>query len=102
LAAAAVIMLGALALDVAGQYRAGLDPVAHAYGAAVTAVLTVQGLFAAALAIMAAYAMARSWRGLLDTVRRVTFDNTALLWHYTVAQGMIALVALHAMPRLVG
>jgi cytochrome c oxidase subunit I+III len=49
---------------------------------------------------MAGYTLARSWAGLLDAERRVTFDSTRLMWHYTAAQGLIALAIMHA-PRLV-
>jgi cytochrome c oxidase subunit I+III len=51
---------------------------------------------------MAAYSLARSWAGRLSPTRRATFDNTMLLWHYTVAQGVIGLAALHAVPRWLG
>jgi cytochrome c oxidase subunit I+III len=66
-----------------------------------TAIL-IQGLFVAALLVMAAYSLARSWAGRLSPTRRATFDNTMLLWHYTVAQGVIGLAALHALPRWLG
>jgi cytochrome c oxidase subunit I+III len=36
---------------------------------------------------------------LIDNVRRNTFDNTRLMWHYTVAQGLIALAVMHS-PRV--
>ena len=34
--------------------------------------------------------------------RRACFDNTALLWHYTVAQGVAGTCLLHGFPRWVG
>jgi cytochrome c oxidase subunit I+III len=51
---------------------------------------------------MTAYSLARSWAGRLSPARRATFDNTMLLWHYTAAQGVIGLAALHALPRWLG
>ena len=66
------------------------------------AALAYQGLHVAILLVMALYTLARLWRGLLDRARRVTFDNTRLLWHYMVGQGLVGLVAFHAMPRLLG
>jgi cytochrome c oxidase subunit I+III len=99
LAAGLVAMLGALALDVAGQWHAGLAPTGHGYGASVAAAIVVQGFFVATLVVMAGYSLARSWRGLLSATRRVTFDNTLLLWHYAAAQAVIGLAALHALPR---
>ncbi|MGH7315372.1 MAG: cytochrome ubiquinol oxidase subunit I, partial [Candidatus Rokuibacteriota bacterium] len=102
LAGAALMMLAALALDVAGHYRAGLAPAAHGYGATVAAAILVQALFVATLVIMALYSLARSWRGLLGSARRATFDNTMLLWHYAGAQAVVGLAALHLLPRWLG
>jgi cytochrome c oxidase subunit I+III len=102
LVAATIAILGALALDLEGHRRAGLAPAGHGYGATVAATLLVQGLFGATLVIMAAYCLARSYRGLLGAVRRATFDNTLLLWHYTTAQAATGLAALHLLPRWLG
>jgi hypothetical protein len=44
--------------------------------------------------------MARSAAGLLTPVRRATFDNTMLLWHYTVGQGLLGLLVVHGFPRI--
>jgi len=95
-------MLAALVLDVAGHMWADLAPGAHGYGATVATVILVQALFVAALVVMATFTLARSWRGLLSAARRVTFDNTMLLWHYAVAQAAIGLVALNLLPRWLG
>jgi cytochrome c oxidase subunit I+III len=38
----------------------------------------------------------------LDGVRRQTFDNTMLVWHYSVAQGLIALAIALFFPELIG
>jgi cytochrome c oxidase subunit I+III len=54
-----------------------------------------------ALVVMGAFTLARFFAGLLDPVRRATFDNTAILWHYTVAQGLFGLLLVHGFPRLV-
>jgi cytochrome c oxidase subunit I+III len=99
LAAGTLAVLTALAVDVAGQHGAGLAPAAHGYGATVAAFLLLQGLFVATLVIMAAYSLVRSWRGLLGATRRVTFDTTWLLWHYTTAQAAVGLGVLHVLPR---
>jgi cytochrome c oxidase subunit I+III len=53
------------------------------------------------LLVMGAYTMARLRCGMLDATRRVTFDNTRLLWHYTVAQGIVILAAIEVLPRMV-
>jgi len=99
---ALALMLAGFALDFAAHWGAGVDPKAHAYGAVVYATVAYQGLHVAILVAMAAYTLARSWRGLLTVTRRVTFDNTRLFWHYTVAQAIAAMLVLHAAPRLVG
>jgi len=62
----------------------------------------LQGQFVAVLVIMGLYTVARSLRGLLDGRRRATFDNTMLLMHYTVAQGLVALAIIHGFPRVAG
>ena len=53
------------------------------------------------LAILGAFVAARAWKGMIDPVRRVTFDNARLLWHYAVVQALIGLVHVHGYPRLV-
>jgi cytochrome c oxidase subunit I+III len=55
----------------------------------------------AALLVMACFVLARSLSGLLDPLRRASFDNTRLLWYYTVGQGLVALATIHLFPRLV-
>jgi cytochrome c oxidase subunit I+III len=102
LLAATVAMLAALALDIEGHRRADLAPAGHGYGATVAAALLVQSLFVVTLVIMAAYSMLRSWRGLLGAIRRVTFDNTLLLWQYAALQAAVGLAALHMLPRWLG
>ena len=96
-----MLMVLAVALDGASQWRAGLTPDRHAYEATVTTFIVVQAVTAATVLIMAMYALARSWRGRLDGTRRVTLDNTMLLWHYTVAQGVLALGLVHLIPLIV-
>jgi cytochrome c oxidase subunit I+III len=46
--------------------------------------------------------MARLVTHRLSQVRRVTFDNTRLLWNYAVAQGLFAVLLVHFFPRGVG
>jgi cytochrome c oxidase subunit I+III len=94
------LLAGAVAAEVLGQLATGLRPHESAYGAIVYTVAAFQGFFAVVLAIMALYTVARSLAGRLDGVRRATFDNTALFWHYTTAQGLVGLLIVHAFPRL--
>jgi cytochrome c oxidase subunit I+III len=62
----------------------------------------LQGFFAATIAVMGLYTLARSLAGLLHGERHVTFDNTRLLWNYTIVQGLIATAVVHLFPRLAG
>jgi cytochrome c oxidase subunit I+III len=102
LMAATALMVAAFGVDLQGIWNTGLRPDAHAYGASVYAILAWQGLHACVLLLMTAYTLARSLAGLLDRTRRVTFDNTRLLWNYMVGQGIAGLVLVHAGPRWLG
>jgi cytochrome c oxidase subunit I+III len=95
LTAALAAVLAAHGLDVWGLVTAGLRPSGHAYGAMTYAVAAWQGVHMAALFVMVAYTLARSWGGLLDAQRRVTFDNTRLFLLYVVAQGLAGLALVH-------
>jgi cytochrome c oxidase subunit I+III len=96
LAATFVAMLAAYGLGLWGLLAAGLRPAEHAYGAVVYAVAAWQGVHILALFIMVAYTLARSWCGLLDSERRVTFDNTRLFLLYGAAQGLAGLALVHS------
>jgi cytochrome c oxidase subunit I+III len=52
--------------------------------------------------VMGGYVLARSWSGKLAPQARTTLDNTALLWHYTTAQGLVAAALVQGLPRLLG
>jgi cytochrome c oxidase subunit I+III len=78
-----------------------LSPSASAYGAIVWLMLSLAGFYGAVVLAMALFALARAAKGLLDPVRRVTFDNARLFWHYTVAQSLVGLVVVHGFPRFV-
>jgi cytochrome c oxidase subunit I+III len=82
--------------------QAGVSPKESAYGAIVYAFLSVDGWFAAAAIVLALFALARQHAGKLDAVRRVTFDNAKLFWHYTVAQTLAGMAMVHGFPRAVG
>jgi cytochrome c oxidase subunit I+III len=48
------------------------------------------------------FVLARSLAGLLDGIRRQTYDNTMLIWHYAVAQALVAIAIVQLAPRLLG
>ncbi len=100
---ALLCLVAAIAADAVGLLvEAAIDPTASGYAAVVTTVFALQAFFVATVAIMGLYTLARSLAGRLDGVRRVTFDNTALMWRYTVAQGLVGLAIVHLFPQLVG
>jgi cytochrome c oxidase subunit I+III len=99
LVAAVALLAAALALELAAHLRSGLAPTQSSYGALVYMVSALLGANAAAAALMALYALARSCAGLLHGARRATYDNTALFWHYTVSQGFASLALVHLAPR---
>ncbi len=76
-----------------------ISPRGSGYGATLYALLSWQGFHVVVVAIMALYTLARRWSGRLDAQRRVNYDNTALMWLYTAAQGLVSL-AVMASPRL--
>ena len=92
----------AVGLEVLGHLRTNLDPSANSYSAMVYmgAVLTGQAAFATI--ILLAFASGRLLTRRLDRKRRITFDNAALLYWYTAAQGLCGLVLIHGFPRLIG
>ena len=102
IALALPLALGANALDLWTQWHSGLSPEAHAYGACVFAIIALQAFFVATTAIMGVFTIARWLAGKLDSVRRSTFDNTMLFWHYTTAQGLLGLLVTYGFPHVTG
>ena len=88
-------------MEILAHWRAGLRPDADAHAAMVSMASFLQLQLVLALVVMAAFAIARRLAGMLNRRRRVVFDNLSLLWHYTVAQGLLGLLLVHGFPRLV-
>ena len=99
---AATLLVGGLSAEGWGQYEAGVRPDQHAYGAVVFTFLGLAAVNVFALVYMALLCLARGIAGRLDAVRRLTFDNMSMLWHYTVAQSLVGLAIVHLGPRLIG
>ena len=93
---------GAFALELRGHLATGLGPGENAYAAMVYLGAVLFGQLVFALLIMGLFTIARHLAGRLDAVRRVTYDNYALLYHYTVAQSLFGLGLIHGFPRLIG
>jgi cytochrome c oxidase subunit I+III len=100
LCASVILLAGGLGIEILGEWETGLAPTESGYAAVVYAFAAWQGLFVATLTVMAFYTIARSIAGMLDRVRRATFDNTMVLWHYAVAQGLASLGVIHLAGRL--
>ncbi|HEY5799308.1 MAG TPA: cbb3-type cytochrome c oxidase subunit I, partial [Burkholderiaceae bacterium] len=100
--AALVLATASFVFDLLNMRAAGLDPVGHAWGAAIAAMLSYQGLHVVLLVFVAAYLCARSWRGHLTARSRASFDNSALIWHYTALQGVVLLAAVRLVPWWMG
>ncbi len=94
-------LAGAFSLELAAHWRTGLRPSSNAYAASVYMAIVLFGQLAFAVLILGGYVIARHVRGRLDRERRVSFDNLALLFHYTVAQSLLGLLLVHGFPRLV-
>ncbi len=93
------LLLFGFGTNIAAQ--SAVSPEEDAYGAIVYAFVSVDGWFVAVAIVLALFALARHRAGKLDAVRRVTFDNAKLFWHYTVAQTLVGLAMVHGFPRLV-
>jgi cytochrome c oxidase subunit I+III len=90
-------VFGSFGCDLYGQVRAGLAPTRDGWSASVAVILAYQGLHVLLLALAAPYLCARSWSGHLTAASQATLKNTALIWHYTTAQGLAAALLLRAM-----
>jgi cytochrome c oxidase subunit I+III len=99
----ALVLVGsASAVDLRVQWQTGLSRSAHAYGAAVYAIMSLQIFFVLTTLVMGLYTIALWIAGKLDSVRRTTFDNAMLFWFYTLGQGLVGLLVVHGFPRLTG
>lgn len=99
--AAMLAMAASLALDVYSYWNSGLRPDNSGYAAMVYMAAFLQFELLMALLVMTAFLVVRILTHRVDGVRRVSFDNTAILMHYTVGQGLVGLALVHGFPRLV-
>ena len=95
-------VVGSLVIEIAGHWETGLSPSQNSYGAMVYMNAVLFGQLAATLVILGFFVAARHIAGRLDRERRVSFENLALLYYYTVAQSLFGLALVHGFPRLVG
>jgi cytochrome c oxidase subunit I+III len=97
----AVLLLLPAAVGAELFAHAGLSPSETAYGAAVHLIASLAGFYALVCCALTLFVLVRTANGMVDPVRRVTFDNARLFVHYTVAQSIVGLALVHGFPRLV-
>ncbi|ANN77462.1 cytochrome c oxidase subunit I [Bordetella flabilis] len=102
LPAALLLLAGAVALEGWGHWQTGLRPQDSAYAATVYGLAGYQALLTITLCFMGAFTLARSLARRLGPRHRGSFHNTSLLWHYVVAQGLIALLIVHGLASQAG
>ncbi|HWL73285.1 MAG TPA: cytochrome ubiquinol oxidase subunit I, partial [Burkholderiaceae bacterium] len=85
-----------------GHLDAGLAPKANAWSATVMTLVSFQGLHVVVITLMAVYLIARFASGRLRPNARATLDNTVLFWQYAAVQGAVVVVAIQALPRILG
>jgi cytochrome c oxidase subunit I+III len=102
MAIAPILLAAGWAADLFGHWQSGQRPADTAYAALIYTFVVLQGLYVFTLIIMGWFVTARSACGLISGVRRQMYDNTMLVWHFTVAQGLSGVALLHLFPRLVG
>ncbi len=90
-----------LSLEIWDHWQSGLRPSASGYGAMVYANSFLQAQIVVAVAVTAAFVLARYATGKLDNIRRVTFDNLELFWQYSIGQSLLGLALIHGFPRLI-
>jgi len=102
-AGALLCMAGAFAADTWSLWSvAGLAPSASAWGAAIAAMNSYQGLHLVLLAFIGPWIIARSLAHKLTPGSRAALDCGALIWHYTSIQGAAAIAVIYLMPKLMG
>jgi len=85
-----------------GHLDAGLEPKANAWSATVMTLVSYQGLHVVVITLMAIYLIARFASGRLRPDARATLDNIVLFWQFAALQGAVIVVAIQALPRLLG
>lgn len=96
----AVCLVAAVASNLWGHWQSGLRPTENAYGAMVYMAGVLDGQLAFALVMMLAVAAARCLAGRLDHIRRVSYENVALLFGYALLQMLFGLLLVHGFPRV--
>jgi len=99
---AAMLVLCGCATIAVSYWTAGLRPDANSYGATVFTLFMLAGAVAGSAAFLCLYTIARILAGKLDARRRLTFEVTAMLYHYAVAQSVMTVGFVFLMPGILG
>jgi cytochrome c oxidase subunit I+III len=97
-AAAALVL--ALAAEAQAHWSTGLRPSQSAYAAMIYMNAVLQAQLAAAVVVMAGFAIARRLANRLDPEQPAAFDTLRLLLHYTVGQALAGIALVHGVPHL--
>ncbi len=97
LSLAAILAIGAQYADYTGWQAVGLQPEASGQGGIVYAIMAHQASLLLVCLVMAAYAMARAFAGLITKPASVLIDICSLILTYTAAQGLAAAVLTRAL-----
>jgi cytochrome c oxidase subunit I+III len=98
MALAGALLVAAWGVDAGSWWLAGLRPDASPQGATVFALLTWQGGFVLASALMTLYALARAAAGLWTPSRPATAEIIALFIAFTAAQGALPALLTRLFP----
>jgi len=97
----AACLVAGVTLEIHGHWQSGLRPTDSSYAAMVYMAGALSGQLVFAVVIMALFTVARQLAGKLDRVRKSSFECTALLVYYVVAQALLGLLLVHGFPRAV-
>ena len=82
--------------------KQAIDDDSNQTGQMLAALLGWQGLHAAILLVMGLYVAVRAASGRLRPDARATIDNTAVMWHYVTAQGVLGMLLVRLLPLAMG
>ena len=100
LAVAMLLLAAGTTVDLSLWLDLGVHPVENSYGASIFALGVLVASLEFALLLMAAFVLARRLTGRLDTVRRLSFDTTRLLWSFALVQAVATVLLTHLFARL--
>ena len=100
--ASAAIAVGAIIVEFAAHWSAGLRPTTSSYAAIVYMGGILSAQLIAAMFLMSVFCSARIVARQLDRIRWASLENTALLHGYLIAQSLVGLAVVHGFPRLMG